>query len=144
MSRGRKQSSPAPPDVRSGEPGVAPSFEITYTEDAAAEIRELGGTVKKQLRRVLEKKLAVDPEGYGLPLRGPLTGYWKHEFATHRIVYRIYKVQSVVAICAVGPRKQGDAEDIYNQLSAVAKTGRLADQVASVLRKLLPKDKVVD
>ncbi len=35
--------------------------------------------MRKQLRKVLEKKLAIDPEGYGLPLRGALTNYWKHE-----------------------------------------------------------------
>jgi len=98
-------------------------------------------SVKKQLRKVLEKKLAVDPEGYGLPLRGTLAGYWKHEFATHRIIYRIYKDHRIVAVCAVGPRKQGDAEDIYNQLNAVAETGRLAGQIAFVFKKMLPKNK---
>jgi mRNA-degrading endonuclease RelE of RelBE toxin-antitoxin system len=97
--------------------------------------------VKKQLRKVLERKLVVDPEGYGLPLRGPLAGYWKHEFAAHRVIYRIYKDHRVVAVCAVGSRKHGDTEDIYNQLNAIAQTGRLAEQVASVLRKMLPEKK---
>lgn len=35
-------------------------------------------------------------------------------------------------------RKQGDAEDIYRKLAAVAETGRLAEQIAAVLKKLLP------
>jgi len=87
----------------------------------------------------LEKKLAVDPEGYGLPLRGPLANYWKHEFGNHRIVYRIYPQHHVVVVCAVGARKQGDAEDIYRQLESVAEAGRLAGQLASVLKNLLPK-----
>jgi mRNA-degrading endonuclease RelE of RelBE toxin-antitoxin system len=138
MNKGRKQAPQTA--ARSKEPQATVSFELRYTEDAATEIGKLDGSVKKQLRKVLEKKLAVDPEGYGLPLRGPLTGYWKHEFATHRIIYRIYKDPRTVAVCAVGPRKQGDAEDIYNQLNAIAKTGRLADQIASVLKKMLPKN----
>jgi mRNA-degrading endonuclease RelE of RelBE toxin-antitoxin system len=87
----------------------------------------------------LEKKLAVDPEGYGLPLRGPLAKYWKQEFGNHRIIYRNYPQHLVVAVCAVGVRKQGDAEDIYRQLESVAKTGRLAGQLASVFKNLLPK-----
>jgi mRNA-degrading endonuclease RelE of RelBE toxin-antitoxin system len=95
--------------------------------------------VRNQLRKVLEKKLAVDPEGYGLPLRGPLANYWKHEFGNHRIVYGIYPQHHVVVVCAVGVRKQGDAEDIYRQLESVAKAGRLAGQLASVLKNLLPK-----
>jgi mRNA-degrading endonuclease RelE of RelBE toxin-antitoxin system len=131
--------------VASSSPGQASQqrslCELRYTEDASKEIRNLDGSVKKQLRKVLEKKLAVDPEGYGLPLRGPLAGYWKHEFASHRVVYRIYKDHHVVAICAVGPRKQGGTEDIYNQLNAVAQTGRLAEQVASVLKKMLADKK---
>ena len=90
---------------------------------------------------MLEKKLAIDPEGYGLPLRAPFAGYWKHEFATHRIIYRIYKEQRLIAVCAVGPRRQEDAEDTYKQLSAVAETGRLAGQVAAALKKLLPDKK---
>jgi mRNA-degrading endonuclease RelE of RelBE toxin-antitoxin system len=137
MSKSRKQAPQAA--ARSDEPQAAVSFELGYTEDAATEIRKLDGSVKKQLRKVLEKKLAVDPEGYGLPLRGPLAGYWKHEFATHRIIYRIYKDRHIDAVCDQVPRTPGDAEDIYNQLNAVAETGRLADQIASVLKKMLPK-----
>jgi hypothetical protein len=41
----------------------------------------------------------------------------------------------------VGPRKQGDAEDVYAQLQAVAKTGRLAEQLASVIDRLMSKKK---
>ena len=120
------------------EPGtVIPAFELRYTSDAAADIKSLDGSIRKQLRKVLERKLAVDPEGYGLPLRGALTNYWKHEFGNHRIVYRIYPAQRVVAVCAVGVRKQGDVEDIYRQLESVGKTGRLAEQLAAVITKLV-------
>jgi mRNA interferase RelE/StbE len=121
------------------EPGTAiPGFELRYTSDAATDIKNLDGSIRKQLRKVLEKKLAIDPKGYGLPLRGALTNYWKHEFGNHRIVYRIYSAQRVVAVCAVGGRKQGDVEDIYRQLESVAKTGRLAEQLAAVIKKLVP------
>jgi mRNA interferase RelE/StbE len=135
MSKGRKQPSPSAPPPE--ETRSKPPFELRYTSDAAADIKSLDGSVRKQLRRVLEKKLAVDPEGYGLPLRGSLAGYWKHQFGNHRLVYRIYPEHHVVVVCGVGVRKQGDAEDIYRQLESVAKTGRLAEQFASVLKNLL-------
>src|ERR1700674_2031632 len=141
MSKGRKELSPPPPAARSDKPQAASSFELRYTDDAAGEIKNLDGSIKKQLRKVLEKKLAAKPEGYGSPLRGPLAGYWKHEFANHRVIYRIYPDPPTVVVCAVGPRKAGDAEDIYKQLNAITKTGRLAEQVASVLSKFLPKKK---
>jgi mRNA interferase RelE/StbE len=134
MSKGRKQPSSLSEETRSKSP-----FELRYTPDAAADIKAIDGSVRNQLRKVLEKKLAVDPEGYGLPLRASLAGYWKHQFGNHRIVYRIYPQHHLVVVCSVGIRKQGDAEDIYAQLESVAKTGRLAEQLAAVLRNLLPK-----
>jgi mRNA-degrading endonuclease RelE of RelBE toxin-antitoxin system len=141
MSKGRKKSLASPPAARSDEPQAASCFEHRYTEDAGADIKGLDGSVKQKLRRVLEKKLAVDPEGYGLPLRGPHVNYWKHEFTNHRIIYRIYFDLKIVAVCAVGSGKAGGAEDVYNQLDSLVKTGRLAEQVASVLKKILPKRK---
>src|SRR5437899_9998749 len=136
MTKGRRQPPPAAPP--SEEVRAKPPFDLRYTSDAAADIKALDGSVRKQLRKVLEKKLAVNPEEDGLPLRGPLAGYWKHQFGNHRVVYRIYSEHRVVVVCAVGVRKQGDAEDIYRQLESVARTGRLAEQLASVLRNLLP------
>ena len=41
--------------------------------------------------------------------------------------------KNLVIVCAIGPRKAGDVEDIYNQLDRVAKSGRLAEQVKAVL-----------
>jgi len=139
MSKGRKQPSPSGPPPE-GLPSESP-FQLRYTSDAAQDIKALDGSVRNQLRKVLEKKLAVNPEGYGLPLRGSLAGYWKYQFGNHRVVYRIYPRHNVVVVCSVGVRKQGDAEDIYRQLESVAKTGRLAEQLAAVLRNLLPPKK---
>ena len=136
----KRASSPAP--LRPAEaPQPRPPFELRYTADAATDIQRLDGSVRKQLRKVLEKKLAVDPEAYGLPLRGPLTNYWKHQFGNHRVIYRIYRDRRMVVLCAVGVRKQGDIQDVYRQLEAVAKTGRLAEQLALALKNFLPPKK---
>lgn len=132
----RKRGTCSLPTVEGDQP--RPQFEIRFTRDAAAGVRALDGSIRAQLRKVLEKKLSSDPVGYGLPLRGALTNFWKHQFANHRIIYRIYPAERIVAICAVGIRKQGDVEDIYRQLESVAKSGRLAGQLASVLKNLLP------
>jgi mRNA interferase RelE/StbE len=136
MSKRRKHL--AFPASALGAASPKPALELRYTPDAAADIKALDGSVRNQLRKVLEKKLAVDPEGYGLPLRGSLAGYWKHQFANHRVIYRIYPERRFVVVCSVGVRKQGDAEDIYRQLEFVAKTGRLAEQLTSVLKQILP------
>jgi mRNA-degrading endonuclease RelE of RelBE toxin-antitoxin system len=143
MSKERNQPPARPRVAEVGGDGseLQSAFELRYTLDASRDIKDLDGSVRKKLRKVLEKKLAVDPEGYGLPLRGLLANYWKHEFATHRVIYRIYAEHRTVAVCAVGPRKRGDAEDIYKQLEAVVQSGRLAAQVAAVLGNILPTKK---
>src|SRR6185437_9138054 len=136
MSKGSKGfPAPKPPTPSQS------AYQLRYTSDAATGIKRLDGSIRVQLRKVLERKLAVDPEGYRLPLRGLLASYWKHQFGNHRIIYRIYREQRVVVVCAVGVRKQGDMEDIYVQLEAVAKIGRLAQQLADVLKMLFPSKK---
>jgi len=118
----------------------AKQFEILFTEDAKKDIDDLDGSVKKQLRNALVKKLSVDPEAYGTPLRSPLAGYWKDEFADHRIIYRIQrKTRQVVVVCAVGVCKAGNAADIYRQLMKIVESGRLAQQVMSVLEVISPE-----
>ncbi|HTB93040.1 MAG TPA: type II toxin-antitoxin system RelE/ParE family toxin [Candidatus Sulfotelmatobacter sp.] len=135
----QKPKPPASTEAAGPKSSIEQAFELRFTPDAAADIQSLDGSIRNQLRKVLEKKLAVNPEEYGLPLRGSLANFWKHEFANHRVIYRIYPQLRVVAICAVGIRKQGDMADIYRQLESVAKSGRLAEQLASVLKKILPE-----
>jgi len=123
--------------------GVQPKYSIAFTGDAFGDVKALDGSIKNKFKKVLTKKLAVDPQGYGLPLRSPLNLYWKHEFAAHRVIYRIYEEKRLVVVCAVGPRKQGDAADVYEQFQALAQTGKMAQQIADVLGILaLGKEKI--
>jgi mRNA-degrading endonuclease RelE of RelBE toxin-antitoxin system len=111
-------------------------FQILFTKDAGAEIAQLDNSIKSRLKTILEKKVAVDPEGYGTPLRSPLTNYHKLEFAQHRVVYRIVENHKAVVVCSIGPRKAGDVEDVYKQLEPAIKTGKLAAQLKNVLDKI--------
>ena len=124
---------------KTSEETLPSNYEVVFTEDARSDVGALDGSVKKQLAKVIKKKIAVNPEGYGTPLRSPLTGYWKHEFANHRLIYQILPGEKkIVVVCAVGPRKAGHVADIYFQLNKVAESGRLAEQVASILETILP------
>jgi mRNA-degrading endonuclease RelE of RelBE toxin-antitoxin system len=124
--------------------GVEPRYSIAFTGDAFGDVKALDGSIKNKLKKVLTKKLAVNPQGYGLPLRSPLNLFWKHEFAAHRVIYRIYEEKHLVVVCAVGPRKQGDAADVYKQLQALAQTGKVAHQIAEVLGSLVPGKKKIE
>ena len=113
-------------------------------EGAFQDVRALDGSIKSKLKKVLTKKLARDPQGHGLPLRSPLSQFWKHEFATHRMIYRIYEDERLVVICAVGPRRQGDAASVYRQFQALAQAGKVAQQIAEVLGILAPGKKKIE
>jgi mRNA-degrading endonuclease RelE of RelBE toxin-antitoxin system len=124
--------------------GAEPKYSIAFTGDAFGDVRALDGSIRNKLKKVLTKKLAMDLQGYGLPLRSPLNLYWKHEFAAHRVIYRISEERLLVVVCAVGPRKQGDTADVYKQFQALARTGKVAHQIAEVLGSLAPGEKKIE
>ena len=114
-------------------PAAAP-YSIRFTADAKRDVRALDGSVQKQLRKLLEKKLAFQPAQYGDPLVGVLKGYWSHHFAAHRVIYRIYDDIKLVLVCAVGARRAGHMRDVYRQFEALVDAGRTAQQIIEVLR----------
>jgi len=113
------------------------AFEIKFTLDGLKDVQGLDGSIKRKLKNTLNKKLATDPVGYGTPLRAPLVNYYKHEFATHRIIYRVYPARNLVVICAVGARESGDVEDVYAQFNKLVQSGRVAAQIQAVLQNIL-------
>jgi mRNA-degrading endonuclease RelE of RelBE toxin-antitoxin system len=116
----------------------APQYNVLFTSDAEKDVDSLDGSIQKRLKKVLANKLAHDPEGYGTPLRGVLTGYWKHEFASHRVVYRIYPDMAALVVCAVGKRQSEHITDVYKQLEPIVKAGKVAEQILAVVRSLKP------
>ena len=115
------------------------AFEIKFTLVGLKDVEGLDGSIKRKLRNTLNKKLASNPNGYGTPLRVPLVNYYKHEFATHRIIYRVYAARNIVVICAVGPRKIGDVQDVYEKFGKLAQSGRVASQIQAVLQNILKR-----
>jgi len=116
--------------------GSRPRYTIGFVAAANQDVASLDGGIKKRLKKALTDKLAVDPEGYGTPLRGDFAGYWKHEFASHRVIYRIYADKRLIVICAVGKRQGEHVSDVYRRLEAVVKSGKLAEQILTVLKDL--------
>ncbi|MHB8755643.1 MAG: type II toxin-antitoxin system RelE family toxin [Candidatus Acidiferrales bacterium] len=111
-------------------------YPIFFTADAEHDVKSLDGSIKKKLQKALEKKLAINPEGYGISLRGPLAGFWKHKFGSHRIIYRISPEPKAVIVCAVGARRGEDATDVYKKFEKAAAAGKIAEKIAAVLHLL--------
>ena len=60
------------------------------------------------IKRAIETRLAVDPVGYGRPLRYSLAGHRRLRVGDYRIVYRIDTRRHVVVISVIRHRK-----DVY-------------------------------
>lgn len=116
-----------------------PPYTILFTSAAKNDVGSLDGSIRNRLKGVLTKKLAHDPEGYGTPLRSVLAGFWKHEFASHRIIYRIYPEEAVVIVCAVGKRQSEHAFDVYQQLEPMVKAGKIAQQIIAAMQDVKRK-----
>lgn len=69
------------------------------------DLPQLDAAWQRRVLKTIRKKLTVDPEGYGEPLRGALAGYWKLKVEDFRIVYSIKKDVVTVKVLKVGARR---------------------------------------
>jgi len=58
-------------------------------------------------------ELATVPEQMGKPLTGELAGYRAVRAAGQRVLYRVERRQVTILVVAVGRRKEGDRQDVY-------------------------------
>jgi len=70
---------------------------------------------QKIIIQAIEKKLTLDPEAFGKPLRGEFSRYWRLRVNDYRVVYRFNKREVVVFVVKVGIRKD---DTIYKELFA--------------------------
>ena len=75
----------------------------------------------REILRVIDKKLALDPQAYGEPLRKGLFGYWKLRVGAFRVIYHIKKEIVTVFIVKIGARK--DSQVYSEMFSRLKKLG---------------------
>jgi mRNA interferase RelE/StbE len=82
-------------------------YDIEYVEDVIDEdIPKLSSSARILIKSAIEQRLAVDPIGFGKPLRYSLRGHRRLRVNDYRVVYRI--TDKKVVIVAIKHRK-----DIY-------------------------------
>lgn len=91
------------------------AFEIVLTETALGMLRAIPD---RRLREVIARaidRLAEEPLKQGRPLRGELAGYRSLRAAgrRYRVIYRVDERRVVVAVVAVGIRREKSEDDIY-------------------------------
>lgn len=63
---------------------------------------------QKLIFRDIRKKLSLDPQSYGQPLRGELKGYWRLRVKDYRVIYKIKEETIEVLVIKVGIRRDGE------------------------------------
>lgn len=79
------------------------TFVVQYADEVVREdIPKLSSEVKKRVKITIEKKLTIEPEKFGKPLRKSLKGYRKLRIGDYRVIFRIEEAR--VKIFAIGHR----------------------------------------
>ncbi len=73
------------------------------------------------------RRLEYEPEKQGKPLSNELAGYRSIRAVgqRYRIIYKIEEEQVIVAVVALGMRKAGDKNDVYELARKLARLGLL-------------------
>ncbi len=90
----------------------------------------LQGILDRRIRRQIVDRvdgLSTDPEGQGKALLGEFAGYRTLRAAgqRYRIIYRVDGQEVVVALVAVGIRRQADRRDVYALARRLVRLGLL-------------------
>ena len=82
---------------------------LYHPEVKAQDVATLNRDVARRIQRVIENRLAIEPQRYGEPLRRTLKGYWKLRVGDYRVGFRI--VKNEVWIFAIMHRR-----DVYQRI----------------------------
>lgn len=78
---------------------------VFHADVLRKDLPHIDPSAKRQILKAIEKKLPVDPAGYGEPLHKDLFGFWKLKVGAWRVLYRIQQKKVTVFIIKIGPRK---------------------------------------
>jgi mRNA interferase RelE/StbE len=110
-------------------------YKLRFVPEALDEWRALDGSVKANLKKLLEKRLN-NPHVPGGELHGPLAGCYKIKLRQQgaRLVYSVEDDHLLVTVVAVDRREDGV---VYQ--SAMARLSETAEALAKALRDKLKK-----
>lgn len=85
-------------------------YDIQYLDTVIKEdIPNLQQSIRAMIKKAIEERLAIDPIGFGKPLRYSLKGHRRLRVSDYRIVYRIDPDKNMIIIVTIKHRK-----DVYD------------------------------
>ncbi len=82
--------------------------ELVFKKD----FKDIDNPDQQKIIKAIRKKLVIDPERYGDPLKGDLRGLWKLRVGQYRVVYEIKTEKVLVYVIKVGFRRD---EEVYKE-----------------------------
>jgi mRNA interferase RelE/StbE len=116
---------------------VPVTYRVRWTETAVELLERIPDRRIQRTVYTRAGQLDHDPERQGKPLLGELAGFRSVRTVgqRYRIVYQIQADEVVVAVVAVGLRKDGDKNDVYALAKKLLKQGLLGAPKASPGRR---------
>jgi len=89
-------------------------WEIIYHKDVDDDLKSVGPSSARRIIKTINKKLACEPEKFGVPLSHHLRDFRKLRIGDFRVVYQVFQKKVIVFVLAVGPRRD---KEIYRSAS---------------------------
>ena len=95
------------------------SYRIVLTTEAKQLLTDIQDRREQGILLNRLEELAENPEKQGKPLRGDLAGYRSIRALgqRYRIIYQVVEQQVLVVVVALGRRKEGNRQDVYELAS---------------------------
>ena len=86
----------------------ARTWRVEFDQDAARDLRKLGGDAQRRILRYLRERIATaeNPRRFGHALTGDLKGLWRYRVGDYRIVASIEDDRFIVLVVTVGHRRE--------------------------------------
>jgi mRNA interferase RelE/StbE len=103
----------------------ASGYEVLWTTTALEMLADVADRRVRQLLFDTSKRLEVDPEKQGKPLREDLMGFRSLRVAgqQYRLVYSIVPAARLVHVVAAGLRREGSRDDVYELAQKIVRLG---------------------
>lgn len=99
------------------------SFDVAVSAHAVTMFAAIAAGAQRKITAKIES-LRDDPNGKGKPLTGDLAGIRSMPAAgRYRVLYRVRESHNQVRVVAVGIRKEGDKQDVYEIASRMLARG---------------------
>lgn len=79
---------------------------IRFSGGASRELDKLSRQDQQEIRNYLRKRIsvAINPQDYGKPLRGNLSGLWRYRVGKYRLICKIEKQIMLILVIKIGKR----------------------------------------